>query len=110
MAGIKVFDRKTNRFYIKQPKLIHIGPLTVDNGNDNDNRELSIEEKVKIKEFADLAEYMGVEFGADSVFSLSKHDIFKIRDEIKDSKVEVPLEKKKYSSIDIIKKQLGIND
>lgn len=120
MAGLRFFNRKTGQFYIKQPKLIHVGPITIGN---NDNKPLSLGEKKKIKEFADFAEYMGVEFGADTVISTSKHDIFKIRDEINNSNIDINIKekeikkeikeeikevKREVSSIETIRKQLGI--
>jgi len=118
MTGVRFFDRKTGQFYIKQPKLIHIGPITTAVNNNDNNKTLSLKEKKEIKEFADFAEWMGIEFGADTVISISKHNIFKIRDEFINSNLDTKVEEcrinekkeKPINSIDIIKEQLGLYD
>ena len=111
--AIKFYDRKTKKFYIRIPKLLHIGPLN----RIPSKKEITDEEKIKISEEVDKIEYFGTEFGAKTIISTSDYDIFKIRDEVKNSKTLTnkaninKIKIKQFSSgLDIIRKQLGIND
>jgi len=109
--ALKFYDRKTKRFYIRKPKLIHIGPIK----KCKNNKILTDEEKYRISNFTDKIEFFGTEFGAKTIISVSNYDIFKIREEIKNNKEFInkknieKIKSKQYSNnIDIIKKQLGL--
>lgn len=111
--ALKFYNRKTKQFYIRKPKLVHVGPVNGSKGK----TELTDDEKYKISELVDKVEYLGEEFGAETIVSTSQHDIFKIRDEVKNNKdlinkksIEKIKEKQVTNSIDIIKEQLGISD
>jgi hypothetical protein len=109
--AVKFYDRKTKKFYIRKPKLIHIGIKNI-----KSKEKLTDDDKYKIARFADKVEYFGTEFGTKTIVSISHYDIFRIRDEIKkdtkfiNKKNIERIKSKKYSScnIDIIKKQLGL--
>lgn len=109
---VKRYNRITNTFYIIKPKLIHIG--NIKSKKINDIKNIFQNDKYRIADFANKAEYFGTEFGAKTILSLSDYDIFKIRDDIESDKskvnqMNIKKEKfKKTNSIDIIKKQLGL--
>lgn len=105
---MRFYDRKTKKFYIRTPKLVHIGPI-----KKTKVLPLSEEDKLKIKDFVDIVEHLGTELGSETLLSTSDHDVFKIRDEInsredvkivEDIKKEPPI----LNDIDKIKKQLGL--
>jgi len=108
---VKKYNRKTKKFYIIKPKLIHIGSIK----KCKNNRTLTNEEKYRISEFVDKVFFFGTEFGVKTIISTSNCDIFKIREEIKKNKNfinEKNIEKIKFkkcsNNIDKIKKQLGL--
>jgi len=109
---VKRYDRTTNTFYIIEPKLIHIG--NIKSKKINNIKNLAPNDKYRIANFVNKIEYFGTEFGSKTILSLSDYDIFKIRDKIESDKskvnqMNIKKEKfKKTSSIDIIKKQLGL--
>ena len=112
--SVKFYDRKTKKFYIRIPKLVHIGSIK---NNKNNKRLLKDEDKIRISEFTDKVEYFGTELGAKTIISTSDHDIFKIRDEVKKNKnlinkmnINKMKSKRKSNNIDKIIKQLGLKE
>lgn len=109
---VKLYNRKTNTFYIIKPKLVHIG--NIKRKKKYNITQLSQKDRYRIFDFVNKVEYFGTEFGAKTILSLSDYDIFKIRDEISNDKSKINkmnIKKEKYkkpNSIDIIRKQLGL--
>jgi len=110
--AFKVYDRKNKTFYIRKPKLIHIGCIK----NNKKNVKLTEDDKIRICNFVDKVELFGIEFGAREIISTSTNDIFKIREECRDdknftnkAKIKKMRTKKKSTNINRIKKQLGLN-
>jgi hypothetical protein len=111
-VALKFYNKETGKFYIRKPKLVHIGPIN----SVTEEPNLSDDEKYEISEIVNNVEYLGTEFGSKSIISMCKIDIFKIRDEvmknsslINNKKIE-KINNETSSNIDLIKKQLGIYD
>lgn len=107
----RFYDRKNKRFYIRKPKLIHIGCIK----KTTKKTKLTNEDKIRICNFVDKVEMFGIEFGAKEIISTSTNDIFKIRKECKNDKTFVNKmkiknikTKKNNNNIDKIKQQLGL--
>ena len=108
---VKKYDSKNKRFYIIRPKLIHVGTIK----SKKINRELTDDEKYQVYKDVNMIEYLGTEFGSETILSISDYDIFKIRDEVKNNnklinnnKIKNLSRKKESSSIDEIRRQLGL--
>ena len=113
--AVKFYDRKTKKFYIRIPKLVHIG--SVKKNKNNKKILLTDEDKINISEFVNKVEFFGTELGAKTIISTSDHDIFKIRDEVNKNKdlinkinINKMQSKRKSNNIDKIIKQLGLQN
>lgn len=110
--ALRFYDKKTKKFYTRIPKLVHIGPIT----RPASEKHLTDDDKIRISEDVDKIVYFGTEFGAKAIISTSDHDIFKIRDEVQNSrtltnKINIQKMKTNYKEVDgldIIKRQLGL--
>lgn len=111
--SVKIYNKETGKFVVKQTKYLHIGP--VKKNQLNNNKEITYDEKLRINDIVSKIKYLADEFGVETVVSYSNRDIFKISDDFekeissKDIAKFRKLERKKEdNSIEMIKKQLGV--